>query len=296
MRADGIVVSGFADWPGGRGRWFGGSFLSCGRPAFSKMSSLMRTEDPASLGIYWDNWLAKKQRDRKMGQLDASSLNIIQDVPRGGPHPRVSTTLSPDGSSQLRFGGGLCPDAGAMMGEQVTEPSPIADWISKLRKHGTLGVTIVRHTPLPSDLSFQPASNPQLPQPSTTNTILCWFDVEGRWGAPPGFHAPDFALLLSDEIAARGAPRSTDADQPKETGGMLVASCLTLCAAALARGASRALMLTRQPCPCGSTCKAAVSLCADGMWPPLTYPVAWVTPCTQRQPGSLARSVSFQKL
>ena len=86
----------------------------------------MRADDTACLDVYWDNWLCKKQRDQVMGKPkgDAHFFKLIQDVPRGGPHPRTSTTLPPAGGvAQLRFGGGFCPDVGGLFGERVVEPS-----------------------------------------------------------------------------------------------------------------------------------------------------------------------------
>ena len=201
VTSDRIVISGYADWPQGPGRWFGGSFISCGRPAFGDLADAIREEEPARSGMYWDNWLAKKQREcMARGRHSSTLLNVIQDVPRGGPHPRVSTTLTPDGSVQLRFGGGLCPDAGALMGENVLEPFPIADWILKLKKHATLGVTLVRHSPLPLDFAFNPICDSGRLQPSYSNAILRWSEVDLTWLPPSHFHEQDFHEFVSQEL------------------------------------------------------------------------------------------------
>ena len=102
MQDDIVVVSGFAENPHAEASWFGGRFLSCGRSAFGKLAASMRADDPASLDVYWDNWLCKKQRAQLMGKPkgDAHFFKLIQDVPRGGPHPRTSTTLPPRGGGE----------------------------------------------------------------------------------------------------------------------------------------------------------------------------------------------------
>ena len=199
---DAIFVSGYADWPTGPCQWFGGSFIACGRPGFSKMAKAMHDADPASRGMYWDNWLAKRQDARRRDVVGAQSLRVVQDVVRGGPHPRVSTTFSPDGSPQLRFGGGLCPDEHNMMGENVTRPEPIAEWISDLKKRLTLGVDLLRYTALSPDLAFQPSLDAQRPPPLQSTTLLCWMDStsiscdDGYWTCPVDFDAGVFEQHL----------------------------------------------------------------------------------------------------
>ena len=137
MRDDNLLVSGFAENPEGPAIWIGGSFLSCGRSAFGKSAASLHCDDPASQDEYWDNWLCNKQRQwRRTGSEDPNFFKLTQDVPRGGPHPKVSTTLPPQGGvEKLRFGSGFCPDVGGLFGDLVSSPELILSWNADLM-HG----------------------------------------------------------------------------------------------------------------------------------------------------------------
>jgi hypothetical protein len=107
-----------------------------------------------------------------------TSLSIIQDAPRGGPHPRVSTKLTPDGVFQVRFRVGFCPAVNALMGEDVQEPAPIAEWFYKLNEIGTMRLTMVQFTPLPFGVTFDPDLLAVMP-PHCFNAILQNVDLQG---------------------------------------------------------------------------------------------------------------------
>ena len=158
-----ILVSGYADWPDPNfQQWFGGSLVIYGREAFTKYAQLMQKESPATKDRpqYLDNWLQSKARNKE--------LPVVLDVPRGGPHPRVTTTLlKGDGDAKMKiFGGGLSPNVNALSGEDVEAPSFIADWLKKLQSASTkcgggrVGERWLRGVPIPQHLSpIEPAAS-----------------------------------------------------------------------------------------------------------------------------------------
>ena len=156
-----ILVNGYADWPDPTFQhWFGGSLVIYGREAFTKYAQLMQEESPAKKPQHLDNWLRSKAAKNE--------LPVILDVPRGGPHPRVTTTLLKgygDAKMQI-FGGGLSPNVRALSGEDVEAPSFIADWLEKLQSAspncggGRVGERWLRGVPIPPHLSpTEPAAS-----------------------------------------------------------------------------------------------------------------------------------------
>jgi hypothetical protein len=130
-----------------------------------------------------------------------------------------------------------------MMGENVTRPEPIAEWISDLKKRLTLGVDLLRYTALSPDLAFQPSLDAQRPPPLQSTALLCWMDStliscdDGYWTCPVDCDAGVFEQHLGGLMPSGGAVKATNAGQPQEPSGQLIVSSLELCAKSLCRHA-----------------------------------------------------------
>ena len=153
----------------------------------------------------------------KGGRHDTNFFQLTQDVPRGGPHPRTSTTLPPQGLvEQLRFGVGFCPDVGGLFDENVSAPDPIHRWITDLKARYVFGMSLKRYTPLPFELQFKPTTFPDQPAPDLSNTVLRWHDDDQIWVVVEGFatdllfQQPDGEHDLELEVAIGSEEEAVD--------------------------------------------------------------------------------------